>query len=100
MFDVIGTIFFLLGMYLIYNEFLLYLIEKPTYSTHHQTDIQKSHVPIIRVCPEPGLDHKKVTSVGYESHYSYFAGFKQRKEDNSWDGKENQLATPSISWKI
>ena len=91
LFDLIAISFFLLGIFLIYNEFLLYLMEKPTYSTHHQTDIQSTHIPTIRVCPQPGLDPNKVTSEGYETLYSYFAGFDSEDEVKflGWKGNSN-----------
>ena len=83
-FDMIGTMFFL-----IYNKLLLYMKERPTHSTHQQTDILSSHIPIIRVCPQPGLDLNQVTSSGYETLYSYFAGFQTEEEVNfiGWKGK-------------
>ena len=88
-FDMIGTIFFLLGLFLIYNELLPYLKERPTHSTHQQNDILSLHIPIIRVCPQPGLDLNQVTSTGYESLYSYFSGFETEEEVNfvGWKGK-------------
>ena len=66
-------------------------MERPTYSTHHQTDVQSIHIPIIRVCSQPGLNPKKITSAGYETLCSYFAGFDTEDEGKflGWKKKSN-----------
>jgi hypothetical protein len=91
-FDLIGTTFFLLGIYLIYNEFMLYLKERPTHLTHQEIEIQPSHIPIIRICLQPGLDLNQLTSTGYETLYSYFAGFETEEEIKfiGWKGNSNR----------
>ena len=91
-FDMIGTVFFILGVYLICYEFLLYLKEKPTHSTQQEIELQSSHIPVIRICLQPGLDLNQVSSAGYESLYAYFTGFATEEEGNfiGWKGISNR----------
>ena len=83
-----GSICFILGLYLIYNEYHLFLVEKPTHSLIQKVPISSELFPLVQICAESGLDEKKIIAAGYETFYSFFSGFENEKEHDflGWQG--------------
>ena len=85
--------FALLTVYLIVEEFIVFLYEKPTYSSDSKTELgamfynyfyihymYKSILgpedfPSITICADPGFDHEGLKSVGYWNSHEYSEGF-------------------------
>ena len=44
--------------------------------------------PLIRLCPQPGLDLERLSSAGYSTVYSFFSGFQTEEESKfvGWSG--------------
>ena len=86
--DILGVVFFILGIYLITKEFHLFTVEKPTHATTQSQKMQSSYIPIIKLCPQPGMDISRITGAGYSSLYAYFAGYEDEDENKflGWSG--------------
>ena len=93
--SVFAFVCFLLGVYLIWQEFYQYFYVKPTHSSIKRIPMKKEFFPIVKVCVDPGFDANEIRKAGYETLYALFAGFKTEAEDIflGWTGKD--LKNPS-----
>ena len=91
-FDAVGLIFFILGVYLVSKEFLLFFVDRPTHSTIQDVKMDPAFIPLIRLCPQSGLDLERLTSAGYSTVYSFFSGFQTEDESKfvGWSGNTNK----------
>ena len=76
-----GTFCFFLGLFLIYQEFHLFLVEEPTHSIIKKVEFISKFTPIVQICAEPGINENKIIDAGYETLYAFFSGFKDEDED-------------------
>ena len=68
-------IFTIWALYLIIEKVYIFLVVKPTYTSHEKREMSADDFPEIIMCPEPSIDLKAVKSKGYEAPDGYFKGY-------------------------
>ena len=61
-------------LYLLYKEFCLFFIDKPTSTSTENIKMAKTF-PHISICPVVGLNLEQFYTNGYSYEYAYFAGY-------------------------
>ena len=77
---------------LIYNLVITFTVEKPTTSAKEEKQLEKSDLPEVAVCLEPGYSNVTLEKYGYHIS-SYYRGVLQpkiSKEFVGWNGEENE----------
>ena len=67
-------IFTILASYLILETFYMFLMVKPTYTSHERRKLSVEDFPEIILCPDPSIDIDALKSHGYRGADKYFKG--------------------------
>ena len=67
-------IFTILASYLIFETFYIFLIVKPTYTSHEKRKLSEEDFPEIILCPDPSINLSALNSHGYRGADKYFKG--------------------------
>ena len=87
-----------LAVYLLFNEFLTFLIIKPTQTSLELTPLTKKYFPAVIVCPDPAFNLTALKNEDYKSEWRVFTGntgahfdINSRNTSNVilWGGKNN-----------
>ena len=79
-------IFTIWALYLIIETIYIFLVVKPTYTSHEKRELSADDFPEIIMCPEPSIDLKAVKSKGYGAPDAYFKGYFHGFQYFSWAG--------------
>ena len=60
--------------YLIYDTIYTFAVQKPTYTSQEERNLNAKDFPEIFLCPEPAVDVDVLKSYGYSSYHEYFKG--------------------------
>ena len=92
--------FLLLTLYLLVEEFLAYLILKPTLTSRSQGSLKPSHFPNILICPRPSFDLGELQSLGYEHSHDYTMGVSPFYHSDGWIGNQPAVSAEEVSQRI
>ena len=70
-FALIKLFFALLTSYLLYEEFITFWIEKPTYTSSSKVKIAPMDFPDITICPFPSWNQQELLKLGYSQSFEY-----------------------------
>ena len=70
-FALIKLFFALLTSYLLYEEFITFWIEKPTYTSSSKVKIAPQDFPDITICPFPSWNQQELLKLGYSQSFEY-----------------------------
>ena len=87
---ILKILFTILGIYLIAEECYIFIVLKPTYTSHERREMSAEDFPEIMFCPEPSINNTVLISKGYVGPEQYFKGFKKDSYFKyvNWGGKE------------
>ena len=83
---ILKLFFFLLTLYLLIEEFVTFLIRKPTLTSLSQETLKPSHFPDILICPAPSFELTSLQQLGYEHSYDYTLGYSTWYKSDGWIG--------------
>ena len=92
--------FLILTLYLLAEEFIAYLILKPTLTSLTQDRLKPSNFPDILICPFPSFDLVELQRLGYEHSYDYTMGVAPFYQSDGWIGNQSALGAEEVSHKI
>ena len=89
---ILKILFTILATYLIYDEFKVFLIKRPTYTSTEKRKMNPEDFPEIILCPEPSIDINAVRSRGYLNTVGYFKGRYNSSDLQliSWGGNTSE----------
>ena len=76
---------------LIYNLVITFIVEKPTTSAKEEKQLEKSDLPEVAVCLEPGYNNVTLEKYGYHISYYYRGVLQPRNKQNfvGWNGEKD-----------
>ena len=83
-------IFTILASYLILETFYIFLVVKPTYTSHERRKLNADDFPEIILCPDPAINISAVNANGYRGVDKYFKGLVNNWEQVTWEGNKSQ----------
>ena len=83
---ILKYIFVILAMVLVIEEFYIFLVIKPTYTSYENRELMGEDFPEIMVCPEPSFDLQALKSIGYQGPADYFRGRRNKRRTFNWAG--------------
>ena len=86
-------IFTVLCSFLLFQDFYIAFIEKPTLTTHITESLQYEDFPDFMLCPEPSVDLSLMQRLGYEDYAGYMKG-----EMGRWSDKLGNESEPIANW--
>ena len=92
--------FLLLTLYLLTEEFIAYLILKPTLTRLSQDNLKPSNFPDILICPVPSFDLEELQRLGYEHSHDYTMGVSPFYQSDGWIGNQSAMGAEEVSHKI
>ena len=92
--------FAFLTFYLLCDEFHVFLVEKPTYSSSTKTIIEPSDFPTITICAYPGFNYRELENHGYEQAYKYPIGDIEGTNQIGWIGNTTNSTYEIVADKI
>ena len=73
---------------LIFKEVFSFAVLRPTNTYQEEKQLDRSDLPEIVVCPDPGFDSDDLRKHGYEKTYSYYRGSADATQFLGWNGGE------------
>ena len=88
---ILKLIFIIFALYLIFEEFYVFVVVKPNYTYTSKRTLSAEDFPDIIVCPEPSVNADVVVSKGYQGIKEYFLGFEDiGRPLMGWDGIKSE----------
>ena len=73
---------------LIFKELFSFSVTRPTNTYEEEKQLERSDLPEVVVCPDPGFDLDDLRRHGYEKTYSYYRGSADGAKFLGWNGGE------------
>ena len=99
-FRLLKLIFTLLTVVLLYDELLIFFIERPTMASIAKTALKPTNFPSIYICASRGFNQTELSKLGYEHGYKYSRGFPNGKQFLGWSGNQSDLSQDEVGVKI
>ena len=99
-FRVLKLIFTSLTVVLLYDELLIFFIERPTMASIAKTALKPTNFPGIYICARSGFNQTELSKLGYEHGYKYSRGFPNDKHFIGWSGNQSDLSHEEVGVKI
>ena len=99
-FRLLKLIFTLLTVVLLYDELLIFFIERPTMASIAKTALKPTNFPSIYICARSGFNQTELSILGYEHGYKYTRGFPNDKHFIGWTGNQSDLSQEEVAVKI
>ena len=68
---------------------MVFLVEKPTTAAKLEKKLEKSDIPEVVVCMEPGFNHLTLKTVGYRVNTYYRGALQPYSSFIGWNGDTN-----------
>ena len=78
-----------LTLLLIYQLVMVFLVEKPTIAAKLEKKLEKSDIPEVVICMEPGFNHLTLKTVGYRVNTYYRGALQPYSSFIGWNGDTN-----------
>ena len=78
--------FAVLTSYLLYEEFYIFLIRKPTHSSSAKIKTSFEEFPDVTICPFPSYNQPKLIALGYGQSYEFAMGVLRNSNLKGWLG--------------
>ena len=69
----LNIVFIFLTLTVLFQEFLVYFIEKPTLTTVTKSEMEPDNFPVVLICPDPATDLSFLLTKGYPDTFHYQA---------------------------
>ena len=66
--------FLLLTVMVLFQEFVVFFIEKPTLTTVTKSKMEPDNLPVVLICPDPATDLSFLLTKGYKDNFHYQIG--------------------------
>ena len=66
--------FLLLTLLVLFQEFVVFFIEKPTLTTVTKSEMGPDNLPVVLICPDPATDLSFLLTKGYPDTFHYHVG--------------------------
>ena len=74
---------------LTFKELFSFAVTRPTITYQEEKELDRSDLPEVVVCPDPGFDSDDLRKHGYEKTYSYYRGSADGSKFLGWNGGQN-----------
>ena len=78
--------FAVLTSYLLYEEFYIFLIRKPTHSSSAKIKTSSEDFPDVTICPFPSYNQPELIALGYGQSYEFAKGILHNSNLKGWRG--------------
>ena len=86
--NVFALVCTILSALLIFQELFSFAVTRPTITYQEEKELDRSDLPEVVVCPDPGFDSDDLRKHGYEKTYSYYRGSADGTKFLGWNGGE------------
>ena len=80
----------ILSALLIFQELFSFAVTRPTITYQEEKELDRSDLPEVVVCTDPGFDLQDLRKHGYEKTYSYYRGSADGTKFLGWNGPFNE----------
>ena len=81
--------FFVFTVVLLIQQFLEFLIVKPTYTSLSKHHLEPKHFPDMTICPFPSFNRTILNEYGYANSFDYARGKERSKKFIGWRGRNS-----------
>ena len=99
-FALIKLFFALLTSYLLYQEFVTFWIDKPTYTSSSKVRIGPQDFPDITICPFPSWNQQELVKLGYSQSFEYSKGKLHESTMFGWSENSTGISIESVFDRI
>ena len=91
-FRILKLAFIMMTAYLLYEEFLLFFVTRPTVTSFTEEKLTPASFPEITICSDNGFNQEWLNIYGYDDSFQYKKGLPRDKSYIGWFG--HQASTP------